>query len=128
MQLQVDINHSKMLADYWTLLLPLKAGKLQAKGKYAISSTYGRMGEAECVQLYTCMLSDLKPMVLAMHGDMDYVARAKEAYKLMALDVVQVGVFRFLRRSDSAFHLMMKDEMRRKGIPMVEQPVLFAGV
>ncbi len=126
MNLTVTTNATKLLNNYWAEIVPLKRMDVAQGGVYNIvHPEYGVMGQARCEQRHTCMLNDLKPMVLAMHGDMDFVAKCVEGERMFKVDTVQVCVFRFLKRSDTAFPEMMRKEMSAKGVPMVEQPSLF---
>jgi len=127
MEIQVNNNSLRLLAKSFMLVLPVKHIKLEANGKYTIiHERYGKLGIAECQQINTIHLCEVKPLVGLMSSGSTFLqSELRDQYRLLNTDLVQCAAFRFIRRYDEPFKNLIQMETKNAGIEFSFQTQLF---
>lgn len=114
-----------MFAEHFLHLQRAVDGKIELNKEYDCKHpVYGHMGRVKAMLVYTNELDSLQSATLMMEGNMHWKAEAATK-NTRKTDMIQVCVFSFIRRTDSAFQFMMRKEFSRIQISFTPQGQLF---
>jgi hypothetical protein len=128
MNIKIEHNKLRLLSKAFMVILPMKHFPLHVGSKVTIDTdSYGKVGVAECTQLYSKSLMEVKTIEsLIADGDTECTDRLLRQFRMFKADAVHVAVFHFVRRYDEAFQSMIEPETKNIGLNFSFQKQLFS--
>jgi hypothetical protein len=120
--IKIIANPMRLTAETFLFMSPKRYGKVDCGTEYSIEvPEYGVIGKAKCINQWEQQAHDIKQAVLLLDGDVDFIKRYAAKVGHCKTDIIQLSIFKFTKRHESKFWLMVQKEMAKMGMPFVQQ-------